>query len=194
MNVLLLTPRPYLLTQPIIKSGDDYEIAMGPPDVWPEEVDFIVSFGYRHKIKEPQLSKYRDRMINIHISMLPWNRGADPNFWSWFDNTPKGVSVHLVDKGWDTGNVIMQMEVTKWREAETLKSSYDFLTDCASKLFALEWERFRSGDWFVTHLKTDGSYHRTADKEQWMAQLPLGWDTPVKDVVELGELSRAKIQ
>lgn len=187
MNVLILSPRPQLLTPAIIAAGDDYEISMAEPSAWPEDIDFVVSFGYRHIIKEPYLSKFEDRMINIHIAMLPWNRGADPNFWSWFNHTPKGVSVHMIDAGLDTGDVVMQMEVTKWRKDETLKTSYEFLNECASKLFALEWKRFRMGDWFVIQPTAAGSYHRSEEKDEWMAKLPLGWDTPVDDIKRLGD-------
>ena len=190
MNVLLLSPRPQLLTQTIIKTGDDYEISMATPDLWPKDVDFIVSFGYRHIIKEPYLSQYEDRIINIHQSMLPWNRGDSPNFWSWFDDTPKGVSVHMIDAGLDTGDIIMQMEITKWHKGETLKSSYEFLNICASKLFEMEWARFRNNDWFVLRPTVAGSYHRSEEKDEWMKQLPLGWDSSVDDVKRLADKHR----
>src|SRR5690606_983365 len=70
------------------------------------EADLLVSFGYRHILKDLSVPA-----VNIHISMLPWNRGADPNFWSWLDHTPKGVTVHLMDQGIDTGPIIAQREV-----------------------------------------------------------------------------------
>ena len=187
MNVLLLTPRPQVLASTILDSNDTYEVSMGTPDLWPTDIDFIVSYGYRHIIKEPYLSKYEDRMINIHMSMLPWNRGADPNFWSWFDQTPKGVSVHLINKGIDTGDIIMQMEIAKWMHGETLRSSYEFLNICVGRLFALEWARFRLGDWYISETRTAGTYHKSSDKDELMKKLPLGWDTPTDDVMRLGE-------
>lgn len=191
MKVLLLTPRPNLFSGTLEQYGDTYEVSMAAPDFWPE-ADFVVSFGYRHIIRIPFLEKYEDRIINIHMGLLPWNRGADPNFWSWFDGTPKGVSVHLVDDGIDMGDVIMQMEITKWREQETLKSSYEFLTTCTEKLFALEWSRFRRQNWFFMPQLGAGSAHRSADKDPWMKLLPLGWESPVLDVERLGEGYRAQ--
>jgi methionyl-tRNA formyltransferase len=190
MNVLLLTPRPQLLSQAIVKEGDDYEVSMGIPDLWPTDVDYIVSFGYRHKINEPYLTQYKDRLINIHTSMLPWNRGADPNFWSWFDNTPKGVSVHLVEKALDKGPIIGQMEITKWTDKEDLQSSWNFLNQCASKLFSYEWPRWRNGDWFFLDTVGEGSYHKSTDKDKWMGKLPLKFATPVVEVEMLGAKNR----
>jgi len=192
MKVLLLTPRPKLLTPALISVDDEYEVSMATPDTWPEEVDFIVSFGYRHIIKEPYLSRYEGRIINIHQSILPWNRGSDPNFWSWFDGTPKGVSIHLVDEGLDTGDCIMQLQVSRWRGGETLRTSYDFLNQCASQLFALEWGRFRSGRFFTVPKDGEGSYHRASDKDEYMSILPLGWDTPVEIIANFGASRRVK--
>lgn len=193
MKVLLLTPRPQLLVPAIMNAGDSFTVSMGMPDLWPEEIDYVVSFGYRHIIREPYLTKYAGRMINIHQSILPWNRGADPNFWSWFDDTPKGISIHLIDDGLDTGPVVMQMEVTKWRGGETLKGSYEFLNQCASQLFALEWKRFRSQNFFLLPSEGNGSYHRSSDKNEYMSMLPMGWDTPVEIVSNFGASKRVSL-
>ena len=186
MRVLLLTPRPQLLSRAITACGDTFDVSMATPDLWPENVDFIISFGYRHVIKEPQLSLYKNRMINIHISILPWNRGADPNLWSWIDNTPKGVSIHFITPELDKGPVLAQMNVRKWKERETLKSSYDFLNFCAGQLLLLEWSNFRRGTWFEVPSIGEGSFHKSKDKDAIMERLPLGWGTPVSDVEEVG--------
>ncbi|MCL0081308.1 hypothetical protein M1N64_03665 [Peptococcaceae bacterium] len=50
------------------------------------------------------MDKFQGRAINLHISFLPWNRGADPNFWSFIENAPVGVSIHYLDEGIDTGD------------------------------------------------------------------------------------------
>ena len=153
--------------------------------------DFIVSFGYRKILKGPVLSSYKDRIINIHISFLPWNRGADPNFWSWFDDTPKGVSIHRIDAGIDTGNIIVQDRVKSWPESTTLKSSHDRLMKMAVKLFADNWVNIRRDGLPTRKCEPEyGSYHKIADKEPWFSQSPLGWDTPVKEVRKLGKKFR----
>ena len=64
--------------------------------------DFVISFGYRHILKKTIIQSSLAPIINLHISYLPYNRGAHPNFWSFFDNTPKGVSIHLMDEGINT--------------------------------------------------------------------------------------------
>lgn len=53
---------------------------------------FLISYGYRHIISQDVLSLFPNRAINLHISYLPYNRGADPNLWSFIEDTPKGVT------------------------------------------------------------------------------------------------------
>src|SRR3989338_5004694 len=67
--------------------------------------DFIISYGYSYIIKKDIINQYKDKIINMHISFLPYNRGADPNFWSFIEDTPKGVTIHYIDEGIDTGDI-----------------------------------------------------------------------------------------
>lgn len=189
MRVLLLTPIPHYLADTIEAAGDKYTVSMETPELWPSDIDFIVSFGYRYIISPRVIEYYRGLIINVHISLLPWNRGADPNFWSWFDRTPKGVSIHAVDPGIDTGDILAQHEISPAPD-HTLRSSYSTMVANAASLFADQWTTLRRLDWNPIRVDEEGSYHRSTDKEKWMNKLPLGWDTPVRDVEELGAAGR----
>ena len=71
-----------------------------------ERNDFYVSFGYK-KIIPKNILKYAKRpIINLHMSFLPFNRGAHPNFWSFVNKTPSGVTIHEINNGVDTGPII----------------------------------------------------------------------------------------
>jgi len=65
-------------------------------DVAKQGYSFLVSYGYRHILRKDILDVFPGRAINLHISYLPWNRGADPNFWSFIEDTPKGVTIHYL--------------------------------------------------------------------------------------------------
>lgn len=140
--------------------------------------DFIISYGYHHIIKEPWLSKYAGRMINLHISLLPWNRGADPNYWSWRDHTPKGVTIHQIDAGIDTGPILAQA-VCPMTAGHTLRSSYEALHAQMVALFAATWPGIRAGTITPTPQSGGGSFHRKSD-----CTLP-PLDTPV-EMIERG--------
>jgi Formyl transferase len=165
---------------------DDVTVFTGPPGEWPS-ADFIVSYGYRHIIREPQLSLYAGRLVNVHISLLPWNRGSDPNLWSWFDDTPKGVTIHVIDAEIDTGAIIAQRRLDLGND-ETLSSSYFKLRSAAERLFCTIWpiHVVRSNE------RIDGgSLHSSRDKSGWFSLLSRGYDTPVAEVVALGRKMRA---
>lgn len=153
--------------------------------------DWIISYGYRKIIKEPFISNYRGRLLNLHISYLPFNRGADPNFWSWFDDTPKGVTLHEIDRGLDTGRLLLQSKVTFGSPyAHTLRTSYDQLHRAAVSVFQTAWPSIRNGGIRSWPQEGYGTYHRSTDKDFYMKQLPHGWDTSVEVIASLGRYHR----
>ena len=56
--------------------------------------DKIISYSYRYIIAKEMIDFMPTSIVNLHISYLPWNRGASPNFWSFIEDTPKGVTIH----------------------------------------------------------------------------------------------------
>ena len=100
--------------------------------------DLIVSFGYRKIISSKILKSVSRPIINLHMSYLPFNKGAHPNFWSFFHNTKKGVTIHEMDKGIDSGNIIYRKEIKfylKKNKHHTFKSTYKILFREIEKLF-----------------------------------------------------------
>jgi methionyl-tRNA formyltransferase len=190
MNVLLLSPYPELLKTPIDRVGDTSIATMDEPEKWPSEVDFIVSFGYRHIIRDPYLLQFKNRLINIHTSLLPWNRGAYPNFWSWYDGTPKGVSIHLIEGKIDRGPCLAQTLSPPLPPKTTLRESHSNQLCHAAILFASCWADFRKQRWKPIETNEEGSFHTIAETEPLLTRLPNGWDTTVAVVEMMGQLQR----
>lgn len=140
---------------------------------------FIVSHGYRYKITPATLQAVAGRAVNLHISYLPWNRGADPNLWSFIEDTPKGVTIHYVDDGIDTGDIVAQRLVHFAGPAETLATTYDRLQSEALALFVDNWRAIKSGACARHPQPAGGSVHKSADKARISALLVNGWNTPV---------------
>jgi phosphoribosylglycinamide formyltransferase 1 len=68
--------------------------------------------GYMHLLTPGFLDRFRDRIVNVHPSLLPEFPGAqaiDDALAAGVDTT--GVTVHYVDEGLDTGEVIRQEAV-----------------------------------------------------------------------------------
>lgn len=180
MRILFLGPR-----NPVM----NYLHAVEGPMAWAEgsldEVEYIdslpdwtVSYGYRHIIKPKFIDQYRGRIINCHISYLPWGRGADPNYWAWQLGEPHGVTIHIMNEGIDTGSILVQ-ELVTMNDHETLRTSYEKLQVALQNLFFQSWEKIKTGQ--ITPIPQPvgwGSYHRHKD----MPILPKGWDTPVEEL------------
>jgi methionyl-tRNA formyltransferase len=147
-------------------------------------IDFIVVYGYRHIIKKPVIDHLKGRVVNLHISLLPWNRGADPNLWSFLEDTPKGVTIHYVDEGLDTGDIIAQKELSFDDDHETLATTYEKLSFEIVDLFEQHWPHILFGKAQGQNQPLGGSYHMLKEKKKFEYLLAeRAWDTPVKNLV-----------
>tara|TARA_B110000263_G_C15280712_1_gene498211 strand:+ start:1092 stop:1685 length:594 start_codon:yes stop_codon:yes gene_type:complete len=144
------------------------------------QIDLIVSYGYHHILRKDILDLLPNKSINLHISFLPWNRGADPNFWSFVDQTPKGVSIHFLDEGIDTGDIIAQKELKFDLNDETLASTYEKLHKSIKELFIENWHDIKNETCLRIKQVGPGSVHKLQDKKSISYLLKEGWNTPVK--------------
>jgi methionyl-tRNA formyltransferase len=184
MNVLLLSPYPDEIWY-ILRAADD-AVTVCEDKEWPTgPFDFVVSYGYRHIIKEPMLSEYRGRLINIHIGYLPFNRGAHPAFWAAFDGTPQGVTVHLVDEGIDTGPILCQERL--WIDPHsTLQTAHRTLRSAVADLIQRDWWLLRATGLAPTVQEGWSVPHKTSD----LPYLPKGWETTLSEVAKMGRKHR----
>nr|WP_263326541.1 formyltransferase family protein [Neobacillus sp. Marseille-Q6967] len=181
MKILFLGPYKERMIEFLQSFNDEvllHEKKLIPMQVIQSDYDFIISYGYRYIIPKEVVDFYKDRIINLHISYLPWNKGADPNLWSFLEETPKGITIHYIDEGIDTGDIIVQKEIF-FTGRETLATSYKTLSDEIEILFKETWPKIRSKVHNRTPQTGQGSYHKLKDKNQYLYLLENGWDTPV---------------
>ena len=192
MKILFLGPDNHPQREIVLyldKQGYEVFMQEGKLDtlrVTQEKYYFLISFGYRHIIKKDILKYFDGRAINFHISYLPWNRGADPNLWSILENTPKGVTIHQIDEGLDTGNIFCQKEII-FNENDTLESSYNKLNAEIVELFKVNWANIRSKKLIAKKQGDKGSYHKSADKNICMHLLKRGWKTRINKLIGKAE-------
>lgn len=142
--------------------------------------DLLVSYNYSHIIKEDVIRFMNERVINLHTSLIPWNKGAHPNLWSFLDNTPKGVTIHLVDKGLDTGDILLQKEVEIDEDKETLKTSYKMLHKEMQSLFRDNWTVIKNNQIVPKPQIEKGTMHYMRDFEKIESILKDdGWNIPI---------------
>lgn len=143
--------------------------------------DFVISYNYMHIVKEDVIDKLGDRIINLHISLLPWNKGASPNIWSFIDDTPKGVTIHRLEKGLDTGKIIVQKEIFFDENVETLASTYDTLNTEIVNLLIDNWDMIVEGEYKIKEQVGNGTYHRTADLKALLDGRKIDYDMTIAE-------------
>jgi len=187
MKVLVLTNN--TVSMPLIKwLGDREEVIVleeiiTTSDLQTIRPDLIVSYGYCDVLDKNVIDGAPGKIINLHISLLPYNRGADLNAWSFLDGTPTGVTIHMIDAGTDAGPTLLQKSVA-FDEARdtTLASTYRVLHSELQSLFMENWAALRNGQIEPVRQSSGGSYHRSAElvalKDRLMADQ--GWNVPIR--------------
>lgn len=145
------------------------------------EPSFVISFNYRHIVPEQVINRMAGKIINLHTSYLPYNRGSSPNFFSFYDGSKKGVTIHLMDKGLDTGDILCQRELVFDEKKETFATSYQTLTCEIKKLFMENWEAIKAGKLTAVKQEGQGSYHTMKDLAVIRAERPFNWDDVIFD-------------
>ncbi|AAM07923.1 formyltransferase family protein [Methanosarcina acetivorans] len=88
------------------------------------EPDLIVVFSMSHLLKENVFNVPSYGTVNIHYSYLPEYGGPNPLFWQYYDYIlDPGVTLHYVDKGEDTGNVIYQRRYRERHLSEKIQGT-----------------------------------------------------------------------
>lgn len=147
-----------------------------------KEFDWIISYGYRFIIEKNILESVKNNIINLHISYLPFNRGAHPNYWSIIENTPSGVSIHFIDNGIDTGPILIQKRCPL-NEFDTLKTSYEKLKDEIENLFFENFDKIVNGALKGVPQSEAGTFHLSK-------KLPLNidWNTKIIKLKKMTDL------
>jgi phosphoribosylglycinamide formyltransferase-1 len=78
----------------------------------PYAIDLIVLAGYMRLVRAPLLTHYKNRVVNIHPSLLPAFSGLRAQKQALdYGVRFSGCTVHLVDEGMDAGPIIAQSVV-----------------------------------------------------------------------------------
>ncbi len=86
--------------------------------------DLFLLAWWPYILKKDILSIPRLGTINMHPSLLPYNRGKHYNFWSIVEESPFGVTLHFAEEAVDGGDIVAQKAIPKTWE-DTGKSLYD---------------------------------------------------------------------
>ena len=144
-----------------------------------DDSHLIVSFGYLHLLGSDFINNCGCPIVNLHVSYLPFNRGAHPNFWSFYDGTQSGVSIHLIDEGIDTGPILFQKKI-QFEDEKTFIETYDQLFDEIENLFIENIDLIVSKKWTAMKQVGNGTFHSVKDLPNEFN----GWQSSIADEIK----------
>lgn len=106
-------------------------------------INFVISNGYSHKIPSKIIDKYPNKIINLHNAYLPWGRGVGVNLFCLIKGLPTGISIHNVDKDWDTGPILIRKLINP-KKTESFRNFYLRLLNETNKMFIENWNLIKN--------------------------------------------------
>ncbi|MDD3819056.1 MAG: phosphoribosylglycinamide formyltransferase [Actinomycetota bacterium] len=124
-----------------------------------EKIDLVVLAGYMFVLSPGFISRFKNRILNIHPSLLPSFKGAH-GIKDAFDYGVKvtGVTVHFADEGLDSGPIILQ-EALNINQDESLEDLEEKIHKIEHKIYPLAVKYFCED-----RLKIEGRKVKILDK------------------------------
>jgi phosphoribosylglycinamide formyltransferase-1 len=103
--------------------------------------------GFMRRLHAPLLGAYRDRILNVHPSLLPAFPGLDAIAQAYQHGAKlTGCTVHLVDEGLDEGPILAQAAV-EVGESDTLETLTSRIHAAEHSLYPATVRRFLTESW-----------------------------------------------
>jgi methionyl-tRNA formyltransferase len=108
------------------------------------DLDYIVGVHFPYFVPDAVLEIPRIGVVNLHPAFLPFNRGWHTPSWAILDQTATGATLHFMDNGLDTGDIVAQTQV-EIRPEDTADTLYQRLLEAEARLFEEAWPLLESG-------------------------------------------------
>lgn len=139
--------------------------------------DLVVSVGFNHLVPLDILNVPQYGALNLHPSLLPYNRGKSPNVWPIIEETPAGVTLHVMNAEFDTGDIVAQREVDTVF-SDTGKDLHQRLEQAQFDLFTKEWPKIEAGE--IKRMPQDGEAGTYHSKDDFIQLCELNPDEEVR--------------
>lgn len=146
--------------------------------------DIGVSVLFAYILERKFIQLFPKGCINLHPAFLPYNRGRNANIWSIVEGRPAGVTLHYIDDGIDTGDIIAQQEVPV-DITDTGETLYRKLELAALDLFKMTWPLIRAGEApRKPQDKSQGNTHEGKDVDQ-IDEIKLDHNYRARDLINI---------
>lgn len=143
--------------------GREFREAHGVELLRSLDLDYVIGIHFPYIVPDEVLTVPRIGVVNLHPALLPFNRGWHTANWALLDQTPIGATLHFMDRGLDTGDIISQVEL-EVRPEDTAHLLLTRLLDLEFELFVATWPLLASGDPpRLAQRPDEGTSHSRAD-------------------------------
>jgi methionyl-tRNA formyltransferase len=170
-------------TDAVVLRSDELEGSEALDVVASVQPSIGVSAYFGHILRARMLALFPRGILNFHGSLLPWNRGRDPNTWAIYEDTPAGGTIHLMDEGVDTGPILLQREVLLTPDMDAA-DLYQCTVDALVGLFEEHWPLLREGGVSARSQGKEGSTHKRREFER-LRQLDLNREMTLRGAINL---------
>ena len=127
--------------------------------------DYILCVHFPYIIPREILKIPKQGVINLHPAYLPYNRGWHTPIWAIYQNVPYGATLHFMDEGIDTGDIIHRKQMPIG-PGDTAHSIYKKVKKLEFEVFKETWPSLLSGTYSRTPQSSkDGTVHNRKDIE-----------------------------
>lgn len=137
----------------LIKNLYDFEIELGILAWWP------------NIISKKVYSSIKYGFVNTHNSFLPNNKGMHPYYWAVVENCQYGVTLHWINEGIDTGDIIAQEKIKIGWE-DNADSIYRKSLEKMVSLFKQTYPDLRNGKFLSITQANSGSFHYASELDK----------------------------
>lgn len=145
-------------------------------------LDYVLSVHFPYIFPPEFLRIPKIGTLNLHPALLPYNRGWNTPSWAIIDGSPVGITLHWVDEGIDSGDIVLQRAV-EIRPDDTANRLYQRLLLAELELMHEAIPLLRAGRLPRQTQRGDGSFHAKADLKS-VRELPLDGRMRVRDVID----------
>ena len=141
----------------LFKFAAENKVSIGQlEDIYSKEINVFLSLEF-DRIVKPELFNTKN-LYNIHFSLLPKYKGMHTSVWPILNgDKSSGVTLHKIDHGIDTGNIVAQREFSI-SENDTSHDCYINYIRNSKAMLSDFFEKIISG----AHSETEQSYYNSS--------------------------------
>lgn len=126
-------------------------------------LDYVIGIHFPYIVPESVLDIPNIGVLNLHPAYLPYNRGWHTPSWAILEGTPIGATLHFMDSGVDTGDIVHQKKLIV-SPGDTANTLYKKLKACEYETFVEAWPKLAAGTYErFPQPKMKGTEHNRRD-------------------------------